>query len=230
VERMHAVYGTGFVVLPRFNVGTAGATEIASALAAGKQTLGGDPLAANAWLTRCARVRDGAAQLAHGLRGAEVLATGERLNLAVAQLPLVAGERWVGLPPLAGQPLPPSKLSLVCQLPAAVNIAQPLTGLLVDEWVETVPGVSETTGLTFQFDPPDAAPPQSLLVAVPPVPGADWTTDTLQQVLDETLGLARVRALDSASLGEVAQMLPALLMAFNARDDVVSTNFAALTT
>jgi hypothetical protein len=229
VDRMHAVYGAGFVVLPRFNVGSAGATELGSALAASPQTLGGDALAANAWLARCARVRDAAARLGHGLRGAEVLGVGERLNLAVAQLPLVAGQRWVGLPPLPGKPLPAGKLSLVCQLPAALNLALPLTGLLVDEWIETVPAEQETTALTFQFDPPDAAPPQSLLVAVPPVPGADWTAAMLQQVLDETLNLARLRTLDSEMLGEVAQVLPALSMAFNAHDDVVSTDFAPLT-
>ena len=47
------------------------------------------------------------------LRGAEVLGTGERLNLSVAQLPFVAGERWVGLPPDPGKSLAAGKLSLV---------------------------------------------------------------------------------------------------------------------
>jgi hypothetical protein len=229
VQRMQAAFGASFVVMPRFNCGAAASTELTSALAASQQTLGGDALAANGWLARCARVREAAARMSHCLRGAEVLGTGERLNLSVAQLPLVAGERWVALTPEAGQAVPAGKLSLVCQTIATINTAQPLSGLLVDEWIESVPSASETTALTFQFDPPDAAPPQSLLIAVPPVPGADWTSDTLRQVLDETFNLARLRALDTESLGEVAQYLPALYMAFNAKDDAVSTDFVPLT-
>jgi hypothetical protein len=65
-------------------------------------------------------VRDPVAKLAACLRGAEVLATGDRLNLQVAQLPFVAGERWVGLP-TAGQGVAAGKLSLVVQSPATAR-------------------------------------------------------------------------------------------------------------
>jgi hypothetical protein len=163
------------------------------------------------------------------LRGAEVLGTGERLNLSVAQLPLVAGERWVGLPPDPGKSLAAGKLSLVLQTPAPINTAVALTGLLVDEWTETVPSTRESTAVTFQFDPPDACAPQCVLLAVPPVPGVDWTSDVLRQVLEETLDLAKLRVVDAETLGEVAQYLPALYLAFNAKDDAVSTDFAAFT-
>ena len=100
---------------------------------------------------------------------------------------------------------------------------------MVDEWTETVPNTRETTAVTFQFDPPDACAPQSVLLAVPPVPGEDWTADTLRQVLVETLDLAKLRAVDAETLGELAQYLPALYLAFNAKDDAVSTDFAPLT-
>lgn len=104
-----------------------------------------------------------------------------------------------------------------------------MTGVLVDEWTEVVPNTRETTAITFQLDPPDACAPQSVLVAVPPVPGVDWTQDTLRQVLEETLDLAKLRAVDAETLGEVAQYIPALYLAFNARDAAVSTDFAPLT-
>jgi hypothetical protein len=117
----------------------------------------------------------------------------------------------------------------VLQTLAVINTALPLTGLLVDEWTETVPNTRETTAVTFQFDPPDACAPQCVLLAVPPVPGADWTSDTLRQVLEETLDLARLRAVDAETLGELAQYVPALCLAFNTKDDAVSTDFAALT-
>ena len=177
-----------------------------------------------------ARVRDAVARMRDCLRNAEVLGTGEQLRISsVTQLPFLAGDRWVGLPRAAGKPLRPGKLSLVLHTAAAVDTAQPLSGVLVDEWTEVVPSARETTAITFQLDPPDAVAPQSILLAVPPVPGVDWTPDTLRQVLEETLDLAKLRAVDTETLGEAAQYLPALYLAFNARDDAVSTDFAALT-
>jgi hypothetical protein len=229
VERMRTVFGQSFVVLPQFSCNTTAAAELKTALAASTQTQGGDALAANTWFARHARVRDAVARAATCLRNAEVLGTGDRLNLSVAQLPFITTEPWVGLPPDPGNALPHSKLSLVLQTTTAVDPAQPLSGVMVDEWTEIVPNARETTALTFHLDPPDACAPQSVLVAVPPVPGVDWTTDTLRQVLEETLELAALRAVDTETLGEAAQYLPALYLAFNAHDDAVSTDFAPLT-
>jgi hypothetical protein len=229
VARMRTVFGQSFVPLPHFTLAAPGAAELASAMGASKQALGGDALAANSWLTRYARVRDPVARFGACVRGADVLGTGEHLNLSVAQLPFVSGERWVGLPPAAGAPLVTSKLSLVLQTNMTIDTAQALSGLLIDEWTEVVPNDRETTAITFQFDPPDARPPQNVLVAVPPVPGADWTPDSLQRVLVETLDLAKLRAVDPELLGETAQYLPALYLAFNVNNDAVSTDLAPLT-
>jgi hypothetical protein len=110
-----------------------------------------------------------------------------------------------------------------------VNVAQLVSGLLVDEWTEVVPNDHETTAITFQFDPPNAMAPQSVLIAVPPVPGVDWTADTLRRVLIETLDLAKIRAVDPEIITDTGQYLPGLFMAFNVNNDAVSTDFAPLT-
>ena len=216
-------------MLPRFTFDTAGATEFTSALGASTAAQGGDPLAVNTWFTRCTRVRDGVSRMSACLQRAEVLGAGARLNLSVAQLPFKSGERWVGLPPAAGAVMPPSKLSLVVNTIGPINTTKFTTGLLVDEWVEVVPNTSETTALAFQFDTPDACAPQSVLIAVPPVPGQEWTAETLRRVLMETLDLAKLRAVDTASLGAAAQHLPGLYLALNTEDHAVSTDFAAVT-
>ncbi len=229
IERGHAVFGAKFVILPSFTCDTAGAAELTNALAASTQQQGGDPLAVHGWFTRYARVRDTVARFGACLRGAEVLGAGDRLTLSVAQLPFVNTERWVGLPPLPETELAPSKLSMVVQSSLAINTTQALSGLFVDEWIEVVPNKSETTALTFQFDPPNSFAPQNVLVAVPPVPGQDWTTESLRRVLVETLDLAKLRAVDTSLLGAAAQYLPALYVPFNAADDAVSTDFASLT-
>src|SRR5205814_1906978 len=148
--------------------------------------------AAVTWVQRMARVRDGVARLNATLQYAEALNTGEKLTLTIAQLPYGVTDRWVGLSLNDGQQLPGGKLSLVVQSAAPLNVHKPLVGLLIDEWVEVVPSVTETTGIALQYDQPNAAPPQSILVAVPPEIESPWTVWSLQQVLLETLDLARI--------------------------------------
>ncbi len=228
-ERMRAVFGAAFVVLSRFTCDAAAAAELRSTLAGSKALQGGDELAVYTWFARYARVRDPVARLASCLTGAEVLGAGERLALDVAQLPFDSNDRWAGLPPAANKAIPAGKLSLVVHAVAPVDFAQPLRGLWIDEWTEIVPSREETTAITFQCNPPDACAPQAVLLAVPPVPGEDWTVATLHRVLVETLDLAKLRAVDSDALSECGQFLPALCFAFNAKDDAVSTDFAPLT-
>ncbi|GAA4329758.1 hypothetical protein GCM10023165_02820 [Variovorax defluvii] len=227
LERLRAVFGPGFVVLPRFACDAAGGAELADALAAQSGTLDDDVFAPHTWLARSARVRDPVARLSACLRGAEVLNTGERTNLRVAQLPFVRGERWVALPCDPDTGPPAGKLSLLLHTPTTFDTAQTLCGLAVDEWVEVVPSPRETTAITFQYDPPDACAPQSVLLAVPPAPDEDWTIAGVWRVLAETLDLAKLRAIDPEALTNTAQYLPALYLAFNAKDDAVSTDAAA---
>ena len=228
-DRIAGVFGQGFVMMPHITLVSTAAAELTSAFAGSKVALGGDALAANSWVTRYARVRDTISRFTSTLRGADVLGTGEKLNLSVAQLPFLSGERWVGLPPLAGASVVTGKISLVLQTYTTLNFAQVMGGLLIDEWTEVVPNASETTALTFQFDPPNAMAPQNVLVAVPPVAGVDWTADTLRRVLVETLDLAKIRAVDPEVLGETGQYLPGLYLAFNINNDAMSTDFAPLT-
>ena len=81
--------------------------------------------------------------------------------------------------------------------------------------VSLVPSATETTAITFQFNPPDACAPQSVLLAVPPVPDAPWTVGGLHRVLMETLDMAKLRAVDCEALGELGPYMPALYFAFN---------------
>ena len=233
VERMRTAFGKAFVVLPRFAAGNT--DELAKAFGESNKVQDNDPLAVVTWFQRSSRVRDGIARLAASLRYAEALNTGENLKLTVGQLPHKPDEpgqppdRWVGLALKAGQQIAGGRLSLVMQASRAVDPQQPLAGLLIDEWVEIIPNAKETTGVAFQFNPPDSFAPQSILLAVPPVPDKPWTVGDLQRVLLETLDLARLRAVDAEALDQTGHYLPALYLAFNASNDTVSTDFAPLT-
>lgn len=228
LARGRALFGERFLMLPLFTLGTADANELKSALAGSMALQGGDALQAHEWWARMARVRAPLARLAGCLAGAEALAAGDRLSLAVAQLPFQAADRWVGLRPLAGVPLPAGKLSLAVQGAPGLNPTLPLCGLLIDEWMEVIPQAEETTAIAFQFNPPNACAPQAILLAVPPVANQDWTTETLRRVLLETLDLAKLRAVDPALLGDFAQLLPALVLPFNPEDDTPSTDLSPL--
>lgn len=232
LARLRVVFGKSFVVLPRFTA--ANADELVLALDNSTQVQDGDPMNAVTWFLRMARVRDGVARLDAALSGAEAVNAGEKLKLSVAQLPLplpqnAEKERWVGLPLKDGQSLAGGKLSLVVQSGSPLDLRQPLAGVLFDEWVEVVPSATETTGISFQYDQPNAAPPQTILIAVPPDVDAPWTLRLLQEVLLETLDLARVRAVDPDALGEVGHYLPALYFAHNSNPfHTVSTDLAKL--
>jgi hypothetical protein len=226
IARLRAVFGEAFVVLPQFSLGDT--SELEKALADSDQIQDDEPMAVVTWFQRASRVREGVARLADSLRYAEVLETGAGLNLSIAQLPYQQNDHWVGLPAKSGNDLSLSRFSLIVQSAPAIDIKQPLTGLLIDEWVELVPGTSETTGLVFQYDQPDAAPPQSILLAVPPDLDQPWNLWSLQQVLLETLDLARLRAVDLDALSELGHYLPALYFAVNTDRDTVSTDFMPL--
>jgi hypothetical protein len=226
LRRLTTVFGPDFVVLPVFKV--AEPAPLVQSLADRQALHGGDPLAVDTWFARMERIREPLAKLSLALRAGEVLRTKAALRPVAAQLPHRAGSRWVGGVQAAGQPLPDGRLSLVLQMGDAVDLAQPLAGLLIDEWVEVVPSARETTAITFQYDAPDACAPQAILLAVPPVLGRPWTVGGLNRVLIETLELAKLRAVDPGALGEIAHWLPALHFAFNVDGDAVSTDFDPL--
>jgi len=197
------------------------------ALANSETIQDGDPLQAVTWFQRAARVREGIARLNASLAYAEALGTGEQINLQVAQLPFAENDRWVALTLQPDRPLSASRFSLVVQAPTSLDVTEPLTGALVDEWVELVPNRSETTGVVFQYDQPGTAPPQCILLAVPPDLDQPWNLWSLQQVLLETLDQALIRAVDPDSLDEVGHYLPGLYFAFNREGETVSTDLTA---
>lgn len=117
-------------------------------------------------------------------------------------------------------------LSLV-QLPGNYfDVSQPQSGLLVDEWIESIPGKQETTGIAVHYDQPSMEPPQTLLLAVTPEVTGNWSWDKLIGILNDTLDRAKQRAVEPNQLDRTAyaHLLPAVLSA------VTSYPFATITT
>jgi hypothetical protein len=223
LSRLVQLFGEGFRVLPRFSAANRG--ELAQAFAASETLQGNDPLQAVRWLQRMARVRPGVATLSDAFLYADALAGSDRLNLRVGQLPFQADDRWIGLPVDENHPVEANRLSLVAQVAEDFDPLRRVAGLLVDEWVETLPSSAETTAVTFHFDQPGSRAPNAILLAIPPDLSRPWELAMLEKILLETLELAKVRAVDTEALAELGHYLPALFLAINVRGETVSTDF-----
>ncbi|MFJ1596539.1 hypothetical protein [Streptomyces sp. NPDC088261] len=231
-----AVLGPDVLVLPAF---TPSATnpdtfpQLNASFQASTALQGGDPLTAAAHLGGLARVRRGLDRLTTTLGYAEALRTGDSLTVRVAQLPHVQGDRWAALPGAAGGS-PGNRLALALHLSGTDALDGPVRGLLVEEWSETVPRTTQTTGLAVHADSPDAAAPQALLLAVPPDGRALWDSALIEETVVEALDLAQLRAVDLEALHpvdpdamtDIGQLLPAAVLATNVSStEVASTDF-----
>lgn len=234
VERVRAILGASFPLLPVFTLG-AYAAEVAPSLAARATLLDGDELAIAGWLPKVGCVHEAAGMLADVLTAAEAqglpTAGGDFKLLQMSAPGVPAVKRWGALPPDPADDLR-GVVATVAHAPGALDAvaaADTLAGLFVDEWSESIPSTEQTTGLSFHFDAPGARAPQAMLLAVPADPTADsWSLDELLGVVDEALALARLRAVRPQDLQGLGNLLPGLMLSNNFKRDVPSLDLAAL--
>jgi hypothetical protein len=229
ITTLKVIFGADFNILPQFSAvsNARGDTESDIELALGRRKNAKD--AGNEyiipWFQNICAVRDGAARLNNALLYSEAITDKIMSEFQVAQLPVEENDKWAVLPLRSGEKLRGGRLSLVILSPFNPELRQPLCGLMVDEWVETVPNEMETTGVTFHYDAPGACAPQTVLIAVPPDPRRRWDVNVLESVLLETFELAKLRAVDIQSLGQVGHYLPALYFAYNREDRTIASDF-----
>ncbi len=229
VAAFETLLGRDAQVLPV--VTAANAAELAAAATERAAAQDAGPDSSVPWLGQLAEVRDGVARLDAALLVAEATTGGPAARTSVLQLPAgrTPPQPWAALPAAGGARPLAGRLTLAVVGPVA-ELDQPVAGLLVDDWTEVVPSDTETTALAFHLDTPDASPPQTLLLAVPPVAGRPWTERSLTEVVREAYDLARLRAVDPDNVPEqIGHFLPALLLACNVGadpdGDTISTVF-----
>lgn len=138
------------------------------------------------------------------------------VDLQPVQFPYFEGDHWLGMPFPENFETKEDRLSLVLLNAQAATAQEKQCGLLIDEWVEIIPSAKETTGVAFQYDQPDATPPQSILLAVSPKPvtaSSKWEWDDLVYTLMDTLELAKNRTVEPDQLEQsmLGQVLPAVI-------------------
>lgn len=228
VDRVHAILGKAFPLLPRFGLG-AYAPDATATQADRATLLGGDELAIAGWLPKLGCVREATGRLADVLTAAEAMGqVGDPADCQLLQFPRDANARWAALPPAPGQDLR-GAVAVAAHAPGGLDPGAAMAGLFVDEWSETLPNTQETAGLGFHFDAPGARPPQSMLLAVPADPNADaWTLDALLATVQEALALARLRAVRPQDLAGLGLVLPGIFLSNNFKRDVPSVDLALM--
>jgi hypothetical protein len=225
-ERLRALFGRELLPLAAFP--PPADDELNASLTAREDLLGGtdaSPIAK--FLQRAAQVQPGLGRW-RTLNLYLGALRGPRARLDVAQLPFAAGERWAALP-FAGASQPRGRVAftLMSHETASPSASLDWRGLVIDEWVDTVPQPFEDTGVSFHYDSPIAEAGQAILIAVPASTTAAWSYDEILATLNETMDLAKIRAVDAERL-ELGQFLPTAYMAKTLKGATVSTSWPGI--
>jgi len=237
VEAGKAILGDAFNILVLFRYTNALDIQLANndrpqLLKYATQTLKMD-LVADEWLQSVSHVRprlfrwDGVRTVYESLH---TTAPDENiLELQPIQLPYRAKDSWIAVEfPSVHEDNSPfnithDTLSIIVHGTSAAFTANHQCGLLLDEWTETIPVKEEITGISFNYNQPNASPPQTLLLTVPPVEKGSWDWDELVGIVNDTMLRAKLRAVEPALLDkvnkpEIGVLLPALLANFSEYD------------
>ena len=182
------------------------------------------------WLQNIAHVRPRLAKWEY-IRSLQEIVNNSPLKIEAIQLPYRAMDSWVAVEFPAKDSMKPDQpfnishdtLSIVIHGDAAFNAGKKRAGLLVDDWTESVPAKENMTGISFNYDQPNAMPPQALLLAITPKEKGHWEWSDLVGIANDTLNRAKLRAVEPRSLDtikkpELGVLLPALMAEFSQYD------------
>jgi hypothetical protein len=239
-----ALLGKGFTLYPEFPLDANHSSEWTSAYAA---STGGDLLnyltqtaqvdfPVDEWLLGVARVRPAL----HAWEAVVNLATGFGVAepaLTPVQFPYDPAAPWVAMQFPSTYELASDRLLYTAYYgPAGFDGTKAQCGLLVDEWSEVVPvkdlaaGLPQRhTGITFNYNRPNSEAPQAILLVTPASDTEQWQWADLVGALNETLDLAKKRALEPAQIDNkpYASFLPATVMAATLYGISITTSLAA---
>ncbi len=207
------ILGNSFVILPLFKFEEA--SSFAKQITPSSDSLqmnDASPFAMDQWLTGIAKVRKKMSSV-EWIRMIQSM-DDQSSTLSPVQLPFEAGDYWLGIDYPESHQVSGDKLSLmIWNSDLLVDSSTGKAGIIVDEWVEIIPNKAEVSGVTFNYDQPDARPPQSILLAVTPELTGKWDWDALIHTLEDTLELAKNRAVEPEHLDKsvFGQVLPTII-------------------
>ena len=232
-----AIFGDDFQTVPEFTVSTAQAAEWTNAYNASavsgslfsylKGTLSID-FPVDEWMYGIARVRPvvGTWESSLMLAGALNIAAPP---LTPIQLPYEADAPWIAMPYPDTYTIDSDRLLYTALYQPGFDAAARQCGLMLDEWTEVIPRDGRDTAVTFQYPRPDNEPPQSMLLVTSPRNQGNWQWDDLVAALNETLDLAKKRAVEPAQLDMTvySRFLPATVTASTRSAITISSTLTA---
>ena len=145
------------------------------------------------------------------------------------QLPYRANDTWLGVEFPEGTNIVHDTISVMQSLPPAFVPTAAQCGFLIDEWLETLPKKEEVTGIAFNYDAPNSAPPGAVLLAVAPVETGHWSWDNLVAIVLDTFDRAKLRAVEPdmiETLSRVAPFLPTTIAEFTTGKSTINLDYA----
>jgi hypothetical protein len=232
-----AIFGADFTLYAQFMPASAHAGEWASAYGTGSD---GTLLSyltntekidfpVDEWLTGVTRVRP-ALRVWEAITNVAAALNSVDLPLTPAQFPFEATAPWVALQYGPDYAVTAEHLLYTAQyLAGGFDKTQPQCGMLLDEWSEVIPSDQRTAGIAFNFDRPNSEPPQSILIVTPASVSEGWQWDDLLGALNETLDLAKKRAVEPVNMDSttIARFLPATIAATTTYAITISATLAA---
>lgn len=140
------------------------------------------------------------------------------LDFSVCQLPHPDNNQWIGIQTDELGEEQQAVRSLVFYSPTNIDLQQSVSGIILDQWNESIPNKKETTGIAYNYNCPSNEAPNAILLVVPPVieqTHATWKWSYLVNAIDETLDLAKIRAVDLHAYKDLGAFLPALYIPTN---------------
>jgi len=233
------LFGDVFTVIPLFSYNNAADMQLSftdrGVLTNYAKTKTGSEFVTEEWIQSTAVVRPKLAAW-ESIRMMYELLNKDALALATVQLPYRAQDSWLAVefPDTNADATPftitDDTISVVVHGDSTCFGAGFQGGLLIDDWTELIPSANQTTGISFNYNQPNAMAPQALLLAVPPVEKGRWSWEELIGILNDTFLRAKQRAvepdlLDKANKTEWSVLLPAVMSTFSQNDLDISLDF-----
>lgn len=159
------------------------------------------------WMIEAAKVRKSVLCVQHA-RMFQQWHDFDEVSLTVLQTPSPDDAEWIGTT-LSSEARIVDKRSYVLlnkeqMLVSDTNGYRPMTGLVLDYWVERIPYKTQTAGLAFSYDQPDAEAPNAILLALSPNISSsasrklskNWSRADFERSIKSAMHLVKSRAVE----------------------------------
>ncbi len=212
LELAKTILGNNFMIVPTFDFNDPGIGVQVNLPANKKITRNGDSMVMESWMQQLSKVRSKVRELSRYMQHADLFDS-PAISVYPVQLPYSDQDYWLGVEYPSSYEPGGDKLSLILLQEQLLKTTGPKAGLLLDEWIEIIPGKEETTGVSFHYNQPNATAPQSVLLVNSPQTGNSWVWDDLINAVIDTVELAKNRAVEPDHLENsmLSHVLPAII-------------------